>query len=145
MLEWKKEQLTLDVLLKEVKVNQFDPARRTAVFIEPTPSGYARANLAELARPKDTEGSTAVRETIPVPEPRSRARLGTPLQIRGADDAASVRRSPTASGASNAMLLPVLDLDVVRAPAAAAPGAGAQGQQPSSSLLATAPSMALER
>ena len=72
VLEWKREQLCLDVMLKDVKINQFDQNRRTALFVEPTPSGYARVNLSEFARTKDSEGSTAVRETIPVPESRNR-------------------------------------------------------------------------
>ena len=38
------------MVLRDVKVNQFPAARRTALFVEPTPSGYARVNLAELTR-----------------------------------------------------------------------------------------------
>lgn len=143
VLEWKKELLSLDVVLKDAKVNQFDPQRREAVFVEPVPSGYARANLAELARTKESDNSTAVRETIPVPDSRSRARLGPPLQVRGDDDAASASSLPARSGASNAMLLPVLDLDVVRAPSPTAPGS--QGDRSSDSFLATAPPASLER
>ncbi len=55
VLEWKREQLSLDVVLKDVKVNQFDASQRAARFVEPTPSGYARVNLAEVARQKDPE------------------------------------------------------------------------------------------
>src|SRR5262249_35258135 len=50
VLEWKREQLSLDVVLREVKLNQFADSRRAALFVEPTPGGYARVNLAELAR-----------------------------------------------------------------------------------------------
>jgi hypothetical protein len=143
VLEWKKEFISLDVALREVKLNKFEPARRSALFVEPTPGGYARANLAELARQKAPGGSAAVRETLPVPEQRNRARLGPPLQIRGDDDAATTSRRSEASASQNAMLLPVLDLDVVGAPSPVAPGTQREGG--GSSLLATGPSLGLER
>ena len=57
-----------------------------------------------------------------MPEPRSRARLGPPLQIRGDADAARTSTRPEAGGIPNAMLLPVLDLDVVGAPTPSPPG-----------------------
>ena len=74
VLEWKREQLSLDVSLKDVKVNQFADSRRTALFVEPTPGGYARVNLAELARQKESEGTTAIRESLPAPAPSNRVR-----------------------------------------------------------------------
>jgi hypothetical protein len=143
VLEWKKELIALDVGLRELKVNQFDPARRSALFVEPAPGGYARANLAELARPKNPGGSTAVRESLPVPEQRARARLGPPLQIRRDDDAAKTSRRSEATSPQNSMLLPVLDLDVVAAPRPAAPGSESEGTP--NSTLATAPAMSIER
>jgi hypothetical protein len=141
VLDWKREMLSLDVVLREVKVNQFDPARRTALFVEPAPSGYARVNLAEVARTKEQDGSTAVRETIPAPEPRSRPRLSPPMQIRP-ENAASIpekrsRKEP--EPAHSPLLLPVLDLDVVGAPIPTAPETAA------SAAMTIAPRNTLER
>lgn len=139
VLEWKREQLSLDVVLKDVKINQFDGSRSTALFVDPTPSGYARVNLAEVARTKDSEGSTAVRETIPVPESRNRARLGPPLQIRG-DAAAKTSRRLEPADTRSALFVPVLDLDVIGAPAPSAPG-----ERPGGTALAISPSPSMER
>lgn len=141
VLEWKRELLSLDVVLKEVRVNQFDPSKRAARFVQPTVSGYSPVNLAEVARQKDPAGSTAVRETIPVPEPRSRVRLSPPLQIRGDAAAANGPRRDQAR-TKTAMLLPVLDLDVVSAPVPTAPVSQAER---GGTALATNPGIALER
>jgi hypothetical protein len=141
VLEWKRELLALDVVLKEVRVNQFDPSKRAARFVQPTVSGYSPVNLAEVARQKDPAGSTAVRETIPAPEPRSRVRLSPQLQIRGDDAAANGPRRDQAR-TKNAMLLPVLDLDVVSAPVPTAPVSPAER---GSTALVTNPGIALER
>lgn len=123
ILEWKREQLSLNVALRGVKVNQFAASRRTALFVEPTPGGYARVNLAEVARQKESEGTTAIRETLPVPEPRSRVRLNPPMQIRGEDTSAKPASRAERSAPQGAVLLPVIDLDeVVGAPHPAAPG-----------------------
>jgi hypothetical protein len=67
-LDWKREQLVLDVLLQEVTLNQFDSSRAAAVFAEPVVPGYKRVNLAELSRAQQ-EGRTTVRRTTPPPEP----------------------------------------------------------------------------
>lgn len=145
VLEWKQELLSLDVTLKEAKVNQFDPARRSALFIEPTPRGYARANLAVLARQKQPEDSTAVRETIPVPEQPNPVRLIPPLQIRSSVSGAKPKtsRQPENPNPSSAMLLGVQDLDVVTAPTPSPPGSSNEGT--SKSMLASGPSMSMER
>jgi len=139
VLEWKREQLSLDVVLKDVKINQFDKSRRTALFVEPSPDGYARVNLAEVARTKDSEESTPVRQTIPVPESPNRARLDPPLQIRGAD-APKTSRKPEPADTRSALLLPVLDLDVIGAPVPTAPG-----DQPGGTALAVSPAATMER
>ena len=49
-LQWKREQLALDVALGEVKVNQFDHAMGADIFVEPQMPGYSRLNLAEQSR-----------------------------------------------------------------------------------------------
>ena len=144
VLEWKRELLSLDVALKDVKVNQFDTSKRAARFVQPTISGYTPVNLAEVARQKNPAGSTAVRETIPVPEPRSRVRLNPPpLQIRGDDAAANTPRRQDQVRPKSPMLLPVLDLDVVDAPVPTAPDSAAD--RSSGTALATNPGISLER
>ena len=61
-LEWKRDQLTLDVLMQDVKVNQFDSSRSAALFVEPVLPGHERRNLAELNRARP-EGSAKHGET----------------------------------------------------------------------------------
>ena len=73
-LDWKREQLVFDVLLKDVEVNQFDSSRAAAIFVEPVVPGYERVNLAELSRTQQ-DGRT-VRRTMPAPEPGN----GTPAR-----------------------------------------------------------------
>lgn len=143
VLEWKREQLSLDVVLENVEVNHpFKVSDRRAIFVEPTPPGCARVNLAEVARPKDTQGTTAVRESIPVPEPSSPARSIPPLQIRTSQTAArSPRRLPDQSPPASVVLLPIIDLDVVSAPVPRPPGTGAEA----AANLATTPGSFLER
>jgi hypothetical protein len=123
VLDWKKEQLTLDVTLKRVEVNQFDPSRRSALFVEPSPPGYARVDLAELARQRQSDGSTTVRETIPAPEPRNRVRLKPPEEIREDGAAVKASRRTVQPQSSSSVLLPVVNLDeLVEAPTPTAPG-----------------------
>jgi hypothetical protein len=144
LLEWKREMLALDVVLKEVKLNSpLGPDRRAALFVEPAPSGYARVNLAEVARQKPSEGSTAVRETMPAPEARSRARLGPPLQIRQEETSVKTSRRQDPAGSRSLLLLPVLDLDVIGAPVPTAPDS--QSERTSSALLTAPPTVSLER
>ena len=96
-LEWKRDQLTLDVLMQEVKVNQFDSSRSTALFVEPVMPGHDRRNLAELNR-SDRKGSrTTVRQTLPPPEPGSRVQLGRPTPDQ--DDTPIVPRTSASSAA----------------------------------------------
>jgi hypothetical protein len=76
-LDWKKDQLSLDVVLQDVKVNQFDEARATAVFVEPVIPGYERVNLADMAR-APRENRTISRRTLPAPSSRDGVKLGRP-------------------------------------------------------------------
>ena len=76
-LTWAEEDMKLDVVLKDVKINtEFPDARRAALFVEPAlREGYKRVNLAEragLAR----RGTTTIRETRP--SPPSRVQLQEP-------------------------------------------------------------------
>jgi hypothetical protein len=104
VLEWKKEQISLDILLKDFAVNQTFSARMKANFVEPTPRGYTPLDLAEASRELErTQGeSTAVRETLPAPEPRSRARLGPTVEIQGAEPTDSETRSSSRTRAISA-------------------------------------------
>ena len=40
-LDWKREQLVLDVALQDVKLNQFEPSRTALLFTEPEVPGYS--------------------------------------------------------------------------------------------------------
>ncbi len=146
VLQWKKELLTLDVVLKDARVNQFDTSKRTARFVQPTISGYTAVNLAEAARRKQTAGAgagaTAVRESIPVPEPKAHVRLAPPASSTGDDTTANLRGQRNKDRSSNVILLPIVDLDVVEAPVPTAPGDPAAGVGTS---LAVNPGIALER
>jgi hypothetical protein len=116
VLEWKREQLALDVALRDVRVNQFDPTRRVGLFTEPTPSGYNRVNLAEVSRNQGLEGQTRIRETLPIPESRSRVRLSPPLQIGDGNDSASLPSAdPQTAAVSTAWFRPLID-EVIGAP-----------------------------
>jgi hypothetical protein len=68
-LEWKAEQIVLDVNLKDVQLNSFDPKHRDAVFVEPDMPEYARVNLAR-SHPSQgkARGETTIRESLPPPE-----------------------------------------------------------------------------
>jgi hypothetical protein len=144
VLEWKREQLALDVVLESVEVNHaFKASDRRVIFVEPTPPGCARVNLAELARQKGAEGTTAVRESLPVPESSSPARSIPPLQIRTSQiSARSPRRRANQPDPASVMLLPVIDLDVVSAPVPRPPGTG---MEVPAANLATTPGSSLER
>ena len=79
-LEWKKDQLALDVVLRkeDVKVNRFDSSRAAAVFVEPVIPGYERVNLADMARAAPKDNRTTVRRTLPIPGSRNGVKLGRP-------------------------------------------------------------------
>lgn len=87
-LSWEQEKMSLEIYMKQVEINHFDPSRRKAVFIEPERPGMARKNLAEMAglanRTPTLERPTSVRETMPAPPPRVRLSDPTPLGIEGA-------------------------------------------------------------
>jgi hypothetical protein len=150
VLEWKREQISLDVSLKDVKLNQFDPARRTALFVEPHPSGYARVNLAEVARQKEPSSATAIRESMPVPDLKEQVRLSPPMEIREEPplEDAPRRRKPKTDRESSpaATLLPVgggLE-EVVGAPVPSAPSSFPD-RAVSSSALIDSPGTSLAR
>lgn len=127
-LEWKQDQLTLDASLKkdsdgryDVKVNQFDPSRSAALFVEPTPEGYQRVNLAEMNRGQRRDSRTTVRDTIPSPPARNGRRLGRPPADSDSTTMAPRRKSPGLGSSDNDTTSPLEDLVV--APLPVGPGA----------------------
>ncbi len=94
-LDWKKDQLTLNVALKEVMVNQFDSSRAAAIFKEPVVPGYQRVNLAEMARVAPGSKRTTVRRTLPMPGSRNGIKMGRP-----APDTDDTAEAPPARAAS---------------------------------------------
>jgi hypothetical protein len=80
-LDWKREQLILEVALRKIVVNQFDKSLSASLFVEPKIPGYTRVNLADLNRGHPRDSRTTVRQTLPQPEPRSRVKLGRPLPL----------------------------------------------------------------
>jgi hypothetical protein len=80
-LDWKRDQLTLDVLLQDVTINQFEPAKAAVYFVEPVIPGYERVNLTALYRAQETDRRATVRRTLPPPEPRNGVKLGRPSSV----------------------------------------------------------------
>ena len=74
-LEWKREQLVLDVTLREAEFGQPIRSKRGArvCLLSRIIPGYARVNLA------DANSRTTVRQTLPQPEPRSRRQARTAI------------------------------------------------------------------
>ncbi len=87
-LEYKRDQLALDVLLKDVTINQVEPAKAAAYFVEPVIAHYERVNLAEAARSQPNDSHSTVRRTLPRPQPRDGVKLGNPTPVP--DDDATV-------------------------------------------------------
>jgi hypothetical protein len=118
-LDWKREQLVLDVVLQNVKVNQFDSSRTEGLFQEPSVPGYDRVNLAELSRPKSEDNRTTARRTLPRPEPRNGVKLGKPSAVP--DDAAVVPHLGSATPAQPVSRMPGDLEELVTAPSPVAP------------------------
>lgn len=98
LLEWKREELSLDIVLNDLTVNKTFTDRMKANFVEPKPRGYTPMDLAEATRnaPRTGGEMTAVRETLPPPERsqdrdrgwgRDRGRTAPPVEIQGAEPA----------------------------------------------------------
>jgi len=98
-LSWKRDQLTLDVLLQDVTINQFESSKIAAFFVEPVVPGYERVNLAELSRGQPRDTRTTVRRTLPPPERPSGAKLGRPAPI---SDDATMAAPPGSTAATRA-------------------------------------------
>ncbi|MDR3622198.1 MAG: hypothetical protein P4L85_22805 [Paludisphaera borealis] len=96
-LEWMDEKLSLDILLKDLVVNEPFSDKMKANFVEPKPRGYTPLDLAQATRnhPRARGEETAVRETLPAPEPRGRGRLGPSVEIHGAEPDSGARTIAT--------------------------------------------------
>jgi hypothetical protein len=121
-LYWVQEGLELDVVFRDVKINEpIKQSMREALFVEPPlAKGFARINLAE--RPPGTAASspTTIRETRPAPA--SGVRLRQPTALDGSEAARDTSSTPLALS-GEAPMVPSLAEGVVgaRYPAAAEP------------------------
>jgi hypothetical protein len=143
-LDWRREQLVLDVTLKDVTVNQFDHSRAAALFTEPEHTGYTRKNLAELSRASRSESRTRTRQTMPPPDSGDGIRLGRPAPMSEAspDSPTLGRRTPQPLREADAK--PLLTLgELVGAPAAQPPNLGPSG--PTLFSSAPGPESSIER
>jgi hypothetical protein len=104
-LEWKKENLALDVTMDNLKLNpRFADARREALFTEPSIPGTDRINLAKVA-PKQAQASRGAnnsssyqRRTSRPSPPTSEVELGEPEPM-SAEGARRTPRDPQALSA----------------------------------------------
>ena len=136
VLEWKREQLSLDVALKDVKVNQFAAARRAALVRRADAGGLRQGRIwPRLARQRESEGTTAIRESLPVPEPRNRVRLRPPSRSGATTPRRNLDEPRPTAAPKGAVLLPVLQIDdVVGAPYPTAAGTRPSGRRARSRL-----------
>jgi hypothetical protein len=113
-LEWKKDQLTLDVVLQDVTINQFDESRADRIFVEPVIDGYKRVNLAEMAKAAPRDNRATARRTLPAPPPRNGVKLGRPTPVTDEGGDAPHARAPETRRAGGRIASPLEDL--VKAP-----------------------------
>ena len=111
-LEWTKDQLTLDVALGNVIVNQFDMSKASAIFVEPVIPDYKRVNLADMARTEKRNDRTTVRRTLPRPGAGARngVKLGTPTPVIDEPDNAPRARTSDARRKPDRVSSPLEDL-----------------------------------
>ena len=114
-LEWKRDQLALDVALKDVIVNRFDPSLAEKLFVKPSIPGYQQVNLADMARSAPKDNRTTVRRTLPPPAPRNGVKLGRPTPVTDEPDSTPTARASDARRAAPGRIASPLE-DVVRAP-----------------------------
>jgi hypothetical protein len=138
-LEWKREQLSLDVSLRDVKINQFDSSDSETVFVEPKIAGYARVNLAEQSRSGGREAGATTRHTMPAPERRADrggVKLGRPAPLD--DDGVEVPRLESPLSTRPRPAAPPFE-DVVGAPRPSPPNSDIYPSGPALWAGATSP------
>jgi hypothetical protein len=127
-LDWKREQLVLDVALGEnVEINRLDRSMSAELFTEPDMPGYKRRNLADLSRGARPERRTTTRQTLPPPDdsPRNGIELGRPSPLKDEESSGPDlgRRLPRRTTEADETPLPTLD-DLVGAPVSRPPNPG---------------------
>jgi hypothetical protein len=122
-LEWRRDQLNLDVVMHEVRLNEFDASRRTALFVEPAIPGHQRVNLAEMNRGKRNDSRTTVRQTLPPPDSRPGVKLGRPTPVTD-DTTMTPRGKSTVAKRSDGPTTTPLE-ELVTAPLAVSPESAA--------------------
>jgi hypothetical protein len=120
-VDWYRgKRLTMEATFAEdsTTVNrQFSEDFRAAVFVEPTPPGYARKDLAREAGVAGRTSATTIRETLPAPPSGSGVQLGEPEEPApiGTEAASRTPRDPIALSA-DLPAVPSLSSQVVGAP-----------------------------
>jgi hypothetical protein len=124
-LDWKREQLVLEVALKDVELNRLDRSMSAELFTEPEMPGYTRRNLAELSRGARPDRRTTTRQTIPPPESPTGIQLGRPSPMKEEEPPGPDlgRRPPRRAKEVDGPPLPTLD-DLVGAPVSRPPMSG---------------------
>jgi hypothetical protein len=118
-LEWKRDQLALDVVLQSVKVNQFDSSLSARLFVEPEFKNNQRVNLAELSRSQRKDSRTTVRDTLPPPPARNGLKLGRPRSVPDDDTTMAPRRKQKVPARTNdSTTSPLEDVVSARSPIA---------------------------
>lgn len=127
-LEWKREQLVLDVAVgREMQVNRFEHERAADLFVEPELAGYQRLNLAELSLgARSNHRRPRTRQSIPSPDPAEDIHLGRPAPIHGDGPIVpGVGRSAVRSSSPTDGIPPLPTLeDVVGSPTPRPPSSG---------------------
>ncbi len=124
-LEWFQERMALDIVLNGVVANPtFTETKRAAMFVEPTPSGAQRIDLARegtragaQAEPRQPRGIGSLRSTRPAPPSGNGIQLGDPMPME-AEGARRNSRDPVALAADlrDTPVVPAARDSVVGAP-----------------------------
>jgi hypothetical protein len=117
-LEWRRDQLALDVVLQSVKVNQFDSSRSAGMFVEPVVKGNQRVNLAELSRSPRKDSRTTVRDTLSPPPARNGLKLSRPRSIPDDTTMAPRRKQKVPARTNDSTTSPLEDVVSARSPIA---------------------------
>ncbi len=115
--------IALVVLLRDVKLNQFDSSVSSDLFVEPVVKGNQRVNLADISRSQRKDSRTTVRDTLSPPPTRNGVKLGRPRSVPDDTTMAPRRKSPVPARTQGTATSPLEDL--VTAPLPVAPDTAA--------------------